>query len=629
MTVKAHQETKHFQAEVAQLLNIVVHSLYSNKEIFLRELISNAADAADKLRFAAIKQPALYEDQPTLKIRVSFDKEKKTITLSDNGIGMSRDEIIEQLGTIAKSGTREFLSQLTEDQKNKTNLIGQFGVGFYSAFMVAKHVVVCSRKAGLPQEEGVMWESEGSGEYTVTSLIKAVRGTDVILYLKDNEDEYLNAWRLKSIITKYSDHVNIPIEIIKVTEEGKVTSDWEQVNRASAIWTRPKGEVTDDEYQAFYQHLSHDFKPPLTWTVHRVEGSALNYSCLLYLPSHAPFEIWQRDTQHGLKLYVERVFIMDQIEQFLPYYLRFVRGVIDTASLPLNISRELIQDHPVISKLRASMVRHILDLLDHLAIHDVDKYQLFWNTFGNVLKEGLAEDFVNRDRLATLLRFASTTSNQEAQTVSLKEYVTRMNSDQKAIYYITADSWMAANHSPHLEIFRQRNIEVLLLTDRIDEWVVGHLPSFDNKPLQSIAKGDLNLEEKDDEKKVKEQELVQSFDALLKTMQAILEKDVKTIRLSNRLTDSPVCLVKDEGSLSTHMEKILKASGQIVAENKPILEINPNHPFIKQLQKEQDQTKLTPWVRLLHEEALLMDGVMLNDPTSFVHRLNQLLINKE
>ena len=625
MAVDTHQEKLSFQAEVKQLLDIVIHSLYSNKEIFLRELISNASDAADKLRFEAISNPALYEGQSQLEIRVNFDKAAQTITVEDNGIGMSREEAIANLGTIAKSGTREFLSQLTGDQKKDAHLIGQFGVGFYSAFIVADKVVVSSRRAGLSPTEGVCWESEGGGDYTVQTIEKATHGTSIVLHIKKEQEEFLNNWRLRSIITKYSDHLNIPILMPKFTDDEKPTGEWETVNRATALWTLPKSQITDEEYQAFYKHISHDFENALAWTQHKIEGSALEYTCLLYLPSHAPFDIFQREAKHGLKLYVQRVFIMDQIEQFLPYYLRFVRGVLDTTALPLNISREILQDYPVIPKLRAALVRHVLDLLDRLVKDEPEKYTTFWKEFGNVLKEGLAEDFVNRDRIATLLRFTSTASLDEAN-VSLKTYVERMQPNQKKIYYITADQLNTAKSSPHLEVFRKNNIEVLLLTDRIDEWVVGHLPAFEEKPLQSVVKGDLGLDEMDagasDKKEEKAQQ--ETFEALLKNMQAILEKEVKAVRLSHRLTTSPVCLVREQDSLGPHMERLLKAAGQAVTESKSILEINADHAIIKRLLSETDQAKLTEWTHLLHEQALLAEGSALPAPASFVQRVNQL-----
>lgn len=626
MTVDAHQEQLSFQAEVKQLLDIVVHSLYSNKEIFLRELVSNASDAADKLRFEGISDPALYESDPNLEIRISFDKDARTITISDNGIGMNRDEVVANLGTIAKSGTREFLLQLSGDQKKDAHLIGQFGVGFYSAFIVADKVTVNTRRAGLGSEHGVRWESAGDAAYTIENIEKEKRGTEIILHLKENEDDFLNEWRLRSIITKYSDHLNIPILMPKLTDEGKSTEEWEQVNKATALWTLPKKEISKEQYDEFYKHIAHDFENPLAYAHHRVEGGNIDYTCLLYIPDHAPFDLWQRDTHHGLKLYVQRVFIMDQVEQFLPQYLRFVRGVVDTTALPLNISRELLQDHPTITKLRAALVRHILDLLDKL---EPEKYKKFWQEFGNVLKEGPAEDFSNRERIAKLLRFSSTTENE--QSVSLEDYIKRMKANQKKIYYITAENVNAAKSSPHLEIFRKNNIEVLLLTDRIDEWLVAHLTEFAGKPLQSVAKGDLQLDEiieedasqkKEEEKKDETQKA--SYEELIKKMQTILESKVKEVRLSHRLTSSPVCLVRDQTSLGPQMERLLKAAGQAVTEVKPILELNPDHTIIEKMRAGLADEMLKEWTEILFEQALLAEGSNLPDPAQFVKRINNL-----
>lgn len=631
MSVDAHQEKRGFQAEVKQLLDIVVHSLYSNKEIFLRELISNASDAIDKLRFAGLSDPALYENQSTLEIRVSFDKEARTITISDNGIGMSREEAINNLGTIAKSGTREFLSQLTGDQKKDSHLIGQFGVGFYSAFIVADKVCVRTRRAGLGAEHGVQWESAGDGEYQVENIEKATRGTDVIIHVKAGDDEFLDDWRLRSIITKYSDHISIPILMPKLDDNGKPTGEWESVNRATALWTLPKAQITDEQYIEFYKHIAHDFEGPLAWTQHKIEGN-IDYSCILFIPKHAPFDMWQRDAHHGLKLYVQRVFILDQVEQFLPQYLRFVRGVLDTTALPLNISREILQDHPSIAKLRSALVKYTLDLLERLAKDEPEKYAIFWQQFGAVLKEGPAEDFANRDRVAKLLRFASTTSDGE-QTVSLDDYISRMKPNQQKIYYITADNVAAAKSSPHLEIFRKKDVEVLLLTDRIDEWVVGHLPKFDGKSLQSVAKGDLGLDElsaddaatkEADEKNEKAKQ--EEFDGLLKKMQTMLEKEVKEVRLSHRLTSSPACLVRDQNALGPQMERLLKAAGQQVTESKPILELNPEHVIVRKLQAGLNDARLDEWTHILFEQALLAEGSPLPDPAAFVARVNQLWI---
>lgn len=629
MTLDAHQEKLSFQAEVKQLLNIVVHSLYSNKEIFLRELVSNASDAIDKLRFEALSDPALYESDSDLGIRISFDKEAKTITISDNGIGLTRDEAVENLGTIAKSGTKEFFSKLTGDQKKDASLIGQFGVGFYSAFIVADKVSVISRRAGFGPEHGMRWESAGDGEYTVANVEKPTRGTDIILHLKDEDSEFLDQWRLRNIITKYSDHLNLPILMQKLTDDEKPTQEWETVNRATALWTLPKATIKAEDYNEFYKHTAHDFENPLTWTHNKIEGGNLEYTSLLYIPGHAPFDMWQRDTHFGLKLYVQRVFIMDKVEQFLPHYLRFVRGVLDTTSLPLNISREILQDHHTIPKLRAALTRHVLDLLDKLVKDDSEKYKAFWKEFGNVLKEGPAEDFANRERVAKLLRFSSTENAEQA--VSFEDYVGRMKPNQKKIYFITAENVNAAKSSPHLEIFRKNNVEVLLLTDRIDEWVIGHLPEFAGKPLQSVAKGDLGLDEliaEDPEAKKaeeqKEQEQQKEFDDLLKKMQDILKDDVKEVRLSHRLTSSPTCLVRDQDALGPQMERLLKAAGQQVTEVKPILELNPEHTIIRKLHTGVDEERLREWTRILFEQALLAEGSSLSDPAAFVQRVNKL-----
>ncbi len=629
MTVDDHQEKLSFQAEVKQLLNIVVHSLYSNKEIFLRELVANASDAIDKLRFEALSDSALYESETELAIRINYDKEKKTITISDNGIGMTRDEAVANLGTIAKSGTREFLSRLTGDQKKDAHLIGQFGVGFYSAFIVADKVTVLSRRAGFGKEHGVSWVSAGDGEYTVENIEKTSRGTDIILHLKEDQDEFLDDWRLRSIIAKYSDHLNVPILMPKREEDGKATAEWETVNRATALWTLPKNTITAEQYKEFYKHIAHDFEDPLAWTHRKVEGANLDYTCLLYVPGQAPFDLWQRDVHHGLKLYVQRVFIMDQVEQFMPHYLRFVRGVLDTTALPLNISREILQDHPVIPKLRTALVRHVLDLLDQIAKDEPEKYALFWKEFGNVLKEGPAEDFVNRERVAKLLRFTSTQS--DTQSVSLETYLERAKPEQKKIYYLTAENLLSAKSNPLLEIFNKNNIEVLLLTDRIDEWVVTHLPAFADKPLQSIAKGDLSLDElltetpeakKDEE--VKEQAQQKEFDPLLQKIKTLLADEVKEVRLSHRLISSPVCLVRDQNALGPQMERLLKAAGQPVSETKPIFELNPEHVIVQKLREEQNEERLKEWTYLLYEEAMLAEGSLPSDPAAFVQRMNKL-----
>lgn len=629
MSVNARHETLSFQAEVKQLLNLVVHSLYSNKEIFLRELISNASDAADKLRFAGLSDPALYEQDPDLKIRVSFDEKARTITISDNGIGMDRDEVIANLGTIAKSGTRDFLSRLSGDQKKDAHLIGQFGVGFYSAFTVAEKVTVITRRAGLTAEHGVRWESTGEGDYSVDNVEKKTRGTDIILHIRADESDYLNEWRLRTIITKYSDHINLPIWMPKTGEN--TANEWEIVNRATALWTLPKNSISEEQYKEHYKHIAHDFEDPLVWAHNQVEGGNLDYISLLYVPARAPMDLWQRDRQHGLKLYVQRVFIMDDVQQFMPLYLRFMRGVVDTNALPLNISRELLQENPVILKLRSALVKRTLDILDKLATDDPEKYATFWSQFGNVLKEGPVEDFANRERIANLLRFSSTHTDLSAQTVSLADYVKRMKPEQKHIYYITADSFNAAKSSPHLEIFRKNGIEVLLLSDRIDEWLVGHLAEFDGKSLQSVAKGDLNLDEiaKEEDKKdqhQKEEKNKNEFDGVLKRVKTILGEQIKEVRLSHRLTNSPSCLVADKDDMGMQLQRLLKAAGQQVEEVKPIFELNPEHPLVQKLKAQQDEQSFSEWAHILFEQAVLAEGGQLKDPAVFVQRVNKLLL---
>lgn len=639
MTVDAHQETLSFQTEVKQLLQLVVHSLYSNKEIFLRELISNASDAADKLRFEALSDPALYESDSDLKVRVSFDEKANTITISDNGIGMSRDEVIENLGTIAKSGTREFLARLTGDQKKDSHLIGQFGVGFYSAFIIADKVTVITRRAGLTPEHGVKWESSGEGDYTIANVEKASRGTDVILHVRDTEKDFVNDWRLRSIIAKYSDHINLPILMRKLPDlskkeeeqQQKTEVEYETVNRATALWTLPKNSITDDQYKELFKHIAHDFEDPLLWSHNQVEGGNLNYISLLFIPSHAPMDLWNQDTKHGLKLYVQRVFIMDQVQQFLPLYLRFVRGILDTNALPLNISREILQDNPVIPKLRSALVKRVLDMLEKLSKDDPEKYAKFWTQFGNVLKEGPAEDFANRERIGKLLRFSSTFSDSPEQMVSLEDYVKRMKPDQKKIYYITAETFNAAKSSPHLEIFRKNGIEVLLLSDRIDEWLVGHLAEFEGKPLQSVAKGDVNLDEIEskvdkEEQKQKEEKNKTEFDSVIKQVKTILGNQVKDVRISYRLTNSPSCLVADEHDMGIQLQRILKAAGQQIDESKPIFELNPDHKLVQKLHAEKDENRFKEWTYILFDQAVLAEGGQLKDPAAFVQRVNKLLL---
>jgi molecular chaperone HtpG len=623
------KETLGFQAEVKQLLHLVTHSLYSNKEIFLRELVSNASDACDKLRFEAIARPELLEGGSDFAIRVSYDKAARQITVSDNGIGMSRDEAIQHLGTIAKSGTREFFAQLTGDQQKDTQLIGQFGVGFYSSFIVADRVTVISRRAGLPADQAVKWESDGSGEFTVEAATRAERGTDVILHLKEGEDELLSSWKLRSILTRYSDHIATPI-LMKKQEWDKdkndyvVKDEWETVNQASALWTRAKSDITDEQYKAFYQHVAHDFTEPLAWTHNRVEGKT-EYIQLLYIPSRAPFDIWDRNQRHGVKLYVRRVFIMDDAEQLLPPYLRFVRGVVDSNDLPLNVSREILQESRDVKAIREGCTKRVLSLLEDLAENRKDDYAKFWSEFGQVLKEGIGDDAANRERIAKLLRFASTTS-EGAQTVSLGDYVGRMKPGQKSIYYLTADSLEAARSSPHLEIFRKKGVEVLLLTDRVDEWMLTFLHEFDGKPLASVAKGDLDLGDlADAQEKEEQQKVADEYKELVAKVKSALGDRVQDVRVTLRLTDSPACIVVDRDAMSAHLARLLKAAGQKAPATKPILELNPHHPLVQRLKYE--EAKLADWAALLLDQAVLAEGGQLDDPAGFVKRLNQMLLD--
>ncbi len=640
MSAQAQQETLSFQAEVKQLLNIVVHSLYSNKEIFLRELISNASDAADKLRFEGLSDSALYENEAELNIKVSFDEKTKTITIRDNGIGMSRDEVIANLGTIAKSGTREFLSRLTGDQKKDSHMIGQFGVGFYSAFIIADKVTVITRRAGLTADHGVRWESNGEGAYTIANVEKKTRGTDIILHLKEGEDEFLNDWRLRTIISKYSDHINLPIMMRKLPdantkEETDIAPiEWEAVNRATALWTQPKNTITAEQYKEHYKHISHDFEDPLLWAHNQVEGGNLDYISLLYLPAHAPFDLWNRERQHGLKLYVQRVFIMDDVSQFMPHYLRFMRGVVDTNALPLNISREILQDNPTITKLRNALVKRVLDMLEKLNKDEPEKYATFWGEFGNVIKEGPAEDFANRDKVAKLLRFASTHTDTAVQDVSFDDYIKRMKPEQKKIYYVTAETFNAAKSSPHLEIFRKNNVEVILLSDRIDEWLVSHLSEYEGKALQSVAKGEVDLGEistetpaEKEQLKQTEEKAKQAFETVLTQVKTILGDQVKEVRLTHRLTNSPACLVSDNQDMGLQLQRLLKAAGQEIGEIKPIFELNPEHPLLLKLKAETNQEHFTDLTQILFDQAVLAEGGQLKDPALFVQRLNKMLLN--
>jgi molecular chaperone HtpG len=621
MTLDATKETMGFQAEVKQLLRLVIHSLYSNKEIFLRELISNASDACDKLRFEALSDHALFEGQTDLKIRVSVDKAARTITISDNGIGMSRAEVIENIGTIARSGTREFLEKLSGDQAKDAHLIGQFGVGFYSSFIVADKVTLITRRAGLTAEHGVKWESAGEGDYSLENVEKAEHGTDVVLHLREGEDEFLEGWRLRSIIHKYSDHITLPIVMKK---EGG--DEDETVNQANALWTRPKSEITDEQYEEFYKHVAHAFEPPLARVHSKVEGKQ-EYTLLLYLPAHAPFDLWDRQQRHGIKLYVRRVFIMEDMEKLMPHYLRFVRGVIDSSDLPLNVSREILQHSKDLDTIRAGATKKVLGMIEELVENDKEKYAGFWKEFGRVLKEGIGEDFANKDRLAKLLRFSTTRSDGDAQDVSLADYVARMKDGQDKIYYVTAESYAAAKSSPHLEVFRKKDIEVLLLSDRVDEWMLSYLHEFDGKPLQSVAKGDLDLGKLDseEEKKAAETEAEQ-FKELISRVKEALGESVKDVRVSHRLTDSAACLVADANDMGMNLERLLKAAGQKVPGSKPILEINVQHPIVVRLKDEADPERFGDWSRILFDQAMLAEGGQLEDPAGFVHKLNGLML---
>ncbi|AGE16881.1 molecular chaperone HtpG [Serratia marcescens] len=616
------QETRGFQSEVKQLLHLMIHSLYSNKEIFLRELISNASDAADKLRFRALSAPELYAGDGELRVRLSFDKEQRTLTIADNGIGMRREEVIENLGTIAKSGTKAFLESIGSDQAKDSQLIGQFGVGFYSAFIVADKVTVRTRAAGAADDEGVFWESAGEGDYTIADITKETRGTEITLHLREGEDEYLDAWRLRSVIGKYSDHIALPVEIESKNEEDD-TVTWEKINKAQALWTRSKADVTDEEYKEFYKHIAHDFTDPLSWSHNRVEGKQ-EYTSLLYIPAQAPWDMWNRDHKHGLKLYVQRVFIMDDAEQFMPNYLRFVRGLIDSNDLPLNVSREILQDSRVTQNLRGALTKRVLQMLDKLAKDDAEGYQKFWQQFGLVLKEGPAEDNGNQEAIAKLLRFASTHGDSSAQTVSLEDYVGRMAEGQEKIYYITADSYAAAKSSPHLELFRKKGIEVLLLSDRIDEWMMSYLTEFDGKPFQSVSKADEALDKLADE--TEEQKAAEKqLEPFIERVKTLLGDRVKDVRLTHRLTDTPAIVVTDADEMSTQMAKLFAAAGQQAPEVKYIFELNPEHALVKRASDVGDNEHFAEWIDLLLDQALLAERGTLEDPNLFIRRMNKLL----
>jgi molecular chaperone HtpG len=629
MTIEANAETRGFETEVNQLLDLMIHSLYSNKDIFLRELISNASDACDRLRFTAVSDASLYEDDIELKVKVSYDKDQRTITISDNGIGMTREEVIDHIGTIAKSGTRSFLDSITGDQKSDAKLIGQFGVGFYSSFIVAEEVTLRSRKAGEPAENAVEWVSKGKGEYEIRSVEKAGRGTEVILNLRDGEDEFLNDWKLRSIITSYSDHIDFPV-VMDMTREpeeegGETVIEEETVNQASALWIRARADIKDDEYKEFYKHVAHDYEDPIAWSHNRVEGTT-EYTSLLYIPARAPFDLYDRESRHGIKLYVQRVFIMEDAEKLMPRYLRFVRGLIDSNDLPLNVSREILQGSKVIDSIRNGSVKKVLGMLEKIAKSDPEKYQKFWTEFGKVLKEGPAEDFANKEQIAKLLRFSTTHNGDEEQTVTLDDYVSRLQEGQDKIYYIAADSHAAAKNSPHLEIFKKKGIEVLLLSDRVDEWLTSHLAEYEGKKLQSVAKGELDLGEDEASEKELEKK-AKTAEKLIKRMKKALGDKVEDVRVTNRLTDSPACIVISEQDMAMHMQRIMKEAGHAMPSSKPVLEINPDHPIVKKLDVEKSKKKFDDWSDILFDQAILAEGGQLEDPASFVSKLNKMLVS--
>ena len=626
MTVESQKETLGFQTEVKQLLQLMIHSLYSNKEIFLRELVSNASDAEDKLRFAALKDDGLYEGDSELKIRLAYDAEANTVTLSDNGIGMAREDVVSNLGTIARSGTADFLKQMSGDEKKDSKLIGQFGVGFYSSFIVADQVDVFTRRAGAPASEGVHWASKGDGEFTIETVERAQRGTEIVLQLKPEAKEFADGMRLRNLVKKYSDHISFPVVMASESEEEEQKGKDETVNDATALWTLPRTEIKDQEYKEFYKHISHDFEDPLSWSHNKVEGK-LDYTSLLYLPARAPFDLYNRETPRGLKLYVQRVFIMDDAEQFLPLYLRFTKGVIDSSDLSLNVSREILQSDSIVDSIRTAVTKRVLDMLSKLSKKEGDEYQKFWNEFGAVLKEGPAEDFSNREKIAGLLRFASTHVGEESQNVSLGHYIGRMKEGQKKIYYITADNFMAAKSSPHLEVFRKKGIEVLILSDRIDEWMMGYLNEFDSKQLQDVARGELDLGDVETEEDKKHQEeATKEHQGLLERIKKTLEERVQEVRVTNRLTDSPACLVVADFDMGAQMKKIMEAAGQSVPDSKPIFEINVDHPLVQRLEREQSEDRFGELSAVLLDQATLASGEQLKDPGAYVTRLNRLLL---
>lgn len=627
----AQKETLGFQTEVKQLLHLMIHSLYSNKEIFLRELISNASDACDKLRFEALNNADLFEGNSDQRVRIEFDKDANTVTIADNGIGMNRDEVIEHLGTIAKSGTAAFLKEMTGDEKKDAQLIGQFGVGFYSSFIVADKVEVLTRRAGDAADQGVQWTSEGEGDFTVEGIEKAERGTSIVLHLKKDESEFADGFRLRNLVKKYSDHIAVPVEMVKEAmptpegEEEKTTeTEWEAVNSAKALWTRSKSEIEDEEYQEFYKHVSHDYEDSLTWSHNRVEGK-LDYTSLLYVPKRAPYDLWNREGNRGVKLYVQRVFIMDDAEQFLPPYLRFIKGVVDSNDLPLNVSREILQENANIVSMRSALTKRILDMLKKLAKNDIEAYQEFWNNFGQVLKEGPADDFSNKEKIAELFRFATTKGDDDKQSVSLDQYIERAEESQDKIYYLTAENYMMASRSPHLEVFRKKGVEVLLLTDRVDEWMISHLSEFKGKTFEDITKGELELGETEEEKKELEAAEKESED-LVKRVKDTLGEKVEDVRISHRLTDSPACLVVGKDDIGMQMRRMLEAAGQAAPEAKRVMELNPTHPLVKQMDQQSDEDRFQDMVEIIFEQAQLAEGTQLQDPAGYVDRINKLLL---
>ena len=623
---KAKKQNMEFQTEVNQLLHLMIHSLYSNKEIFVRELISNASDACDKLRFEAISDDSLYEGDSELRIEVDFDTDANTVTIRDNGIGMNSEEVVNNIGTIAKSGTKEFLSKLSGDAAKDSNLIGQFGVGFYSSFIVADKVTLTTRRAGEKSNQGIIWESNGENGFTLEETTKETHGTEIVLHLKSEEKEFANEYRLRNVISTYSDHIPLPVKMLKQDEEGNKTEEWEVVNKANALWTQAKNELKDEDYQEFYKHIAHDWENPLAWSHNRVEGK-LEYKSLLYIPSKAPYDLWEPEQKNGIKLYVQRVFIMDDTKNLMPHYLRFVRGVIDSNDLPLNVSREILQSNQVVDSMKKASVKKVLGLLDKMSKNETDKYQAFWNEFGRALKEGPGEDMANKEQIAKLLRFSSTKEDTSDETVTLEDYVSRMKDEQEEIFYITAESFAAAKNSPHLEVFRKKEIEVLLLSDRVDEWLVSGLQEFDGKKLQSVAKGELDLSKFETDEDKKEQEKIEEkASGIVKHLKEVLEEKVEDVRVSHRLTESPSCIVLNDQDMALYMQTLMKQAGHDMPSSKPVLEINPAHPLIERMEAETDDDQFADWAAILFDQALLAEGAQLEDPAGFVNKLNKLML---